>query len=188
MWFYVKPIWDDLIKNIKDNHDIYFSISNFEKMFGVFKDNFITHLFLCVKYYIHVCKCRGTKPIFIGYTTLSKVIEKLNIILPKRGGNFQITLKTGGLIFNFLLFAIPFHFMGEYNVCFPLLLDCVFFVFRSDSVTLNMISCDNCCKFFKFAAIVILCDFCWLLWFVTYENKKYWKIKKNSLAWWRWKV
>ena len=41
-----------LIKIIKDKHDIDFSISNFEKMFGVFKDNFITHLFLCVKYYI----------------------------------------------------------------------------------------------------------------------------------------
>ena len=68
--------------------------------------------------------------------------------------------------------------MGEYNVCLPLLLDCVIFVFRSDSVTLNMISCDNCCKI-MFAAIVILCDFCWLLWFVAYENKKYWKIKKK---------
>ena len=45
-------------------------------------------------------------------------------------------------------------------MCFPLLLDCVIFVFRSDSVTLNMISCDNCCKIFMFAAIVILCDFC----------------------------
>ena len=45
-------------------------------------------------------------------------------------------------------------------MCFPLLLDCVFFVFRSNSVTLNMIFCDNCCKIFMFAAIVILCDFC----------------------------
>ena len=59
---FVKPIWDGLIKIIKEKHDIDFSISNFEKMFGAFKDNFITHLFLCVKYYIYVCK-------FIGYTT-----------------------------------------------------------------------------------------------------------------------
>ena len=98
----------------------------------------------------------------LGTQLISRVIEKLNIILPKRGGNFQITLKKGDLIFNFFffLFAIPFHFMGKYIVCFPLLLDCVIFVFRSDSVTLNMISCDNCCKIFMFAAIVILCDFC----------------------------
>ena len=34
-----------------------------------------------------------------------------------------------------------------------------------------------------FAAIVILCDFYWLLWFVFYENKKYWKIKSKKKKW-----
>ena len=99
----------------------------------------------------------------LGTRLISRVIEKLNIILPKRGGNFQITLKNGGLIFNFLFFFFfgnTISFYGEYNECFPLLLDCVFIVIRSDSVNLNMISCDNCCKIFTFAASVILCDFC----------------------------
>ena len=63
---------------------------------------------------------------------------------------------------------------------FPLLLDCLFSVYGSDSVTLNTIPCDDCCKTFMFAAIVISCDFCWLLWFVLYDNKKYGKIKKKN--------
>ena len=53
---FVKPIWDDFIKIIKDKHDIDFFISNFEKMFGVFKDNFITHL-LCVCVCEILCLC-----------------------------------------------------------------------------------------------------------------------------------
>ena len=39
----------------------------------------------------------------LGTQLISRVIEKLNIILPKRGGNFQIVLKNGGLIFNWRL-------------------------------------------------------------------------------------
>ena len=55
----------------------------------------------------------------LGTQLISRVIEKRNIILPKRGGNFQITLKNGGLIlililiFFFFFFAIPFYFMGS---------------------------------------------------------------------------
>ena len=58
-------------------------------------------------------------PHLLGSQLISRVIEKLNIILPKRGGNFQIILKNGGLIFNFFFFlctTILFH--GEYNVFF----------------------------------------------------------------------
>ena len=86
---YVKPIWDDLIKIIKDKHDINFSISNFEKMFGVFKDNFITHLFLCVKYYIYVCKFRGTKPTFIGYITYIKSNRETEYYIAKKRGKLS---------------------------------------------------------------------------------------------------
>ena len=86
---HVKPIWDDLIKIIKDKYDINFSISNFEKMFGVFKDNFITHLFLCVKYYIYVCKFRGTKPTFIGYTTYIKSNRETEYYIAKKRGKLS---------------------------------------------------------------------------------------------------
>ena len=127
----VKPIWDDLIK-IKISMTLIFSISNFKKMFGVFKDDLITHLFLCVKYYIYVCNLCNFKFNLLGTQLISRVTEKLNIVLLKRGGNF--------------FFAIPFYFMGQYNVFSTLTR--LFIVYISDSVTLNVISCDNCCKIF----------------------------------------
>ena len=109
-------IWDDLIKIIKDKHDIDFSISNFEKTFGVFKDNFITHFFVWNTIYMYV-NLQAQNQHLLGTQLISRVIEKLNIILPKREGNFQIILKYGNLILN-SFFAIPFYFMGEYNVFF----------------------------------------------------------------------
>ena len=116
-----------------------------------------------MKYYIYVCKFRGTKPTFIGYTTYIKSNKETEYYIAKKRGKLSNHFKKWRFDLKFSFFAIPFHFMGEYNVCFPLLLDCVFcicIVYRSDSVTLNMISCDNCCKIFMFAAIVISCDFC----------------------------
>ena len=68
----IKLIWDDLVKIIQDKEDISFSISNFEKMFGIYKDNFLTYLFLCVKYYIYVCKFQNKNPTFVGYTSFLK--------------------------------------------------------------------------------------------------------------------
>ena len=97
-----------------------------------------------VKYYIYVCKFRGKKLYYLlGTQLISRVIEKLNIILPKRGENFQIISKNGGSIFIFFFLFCNSISWGVQCV-FPLLLDCLFIVYRSDSVTLNMISCDNC--------------------------------------------
>ena len=49
-------------------------------------------------------------PHLLGTQLISRVVEKLNIILPKRGANFQITLKNGGVIFNFFFCnTISFH-------------------------------------------------------------------------------
>ena len=63
----------------------------------------------------------------LGTQLISRVIEKLNIILPKRGGNFQITLKNGGLIFNFLFF-LQYHFIlwGVQCVCSTLTRLCIY--------------------------------------------------------------
>ena len=52
---FVRPIWDELLKIIKDKYDVDFTVSNFDKIFGVFwgqvPDLFIfvskiSHLFL----------------------------------------------------------------------------------------------------------------------------------------------
>ena len=71
---YVIPIWDELLKIIHDKHDIDFSLSNFDETFGIYQDNFLTYLCLCVKYYIYICKFQNKKPNFISF----KVFVKLN--------------------------------------------------------------------------------------------------------------
>ena len=43
---FVRPIWEELFKIIKDKYDIDFSTSKFDKIFGVFGDKFLTYLFL----------------------------------------------------------------------------------------------------------------------------------------------
>ena len=47
----VKPIWKDLVELIRGKHDSNFTISSFEKIFGIQDDKFMSYLFLCMKYY-----------------------------------------------------------------------------------------------------------------------------------------
>ena len=63
---FVKPIWEEFVEIIQDKHDINFSISNFDKIFGVFKDKFLTFLFLGIKYYTYICKFQNKKPNFLS--------------------------------------------------------------------------------------------------------------------------
>ena len=69
---HVKPIWADLVEIINDKHDMDFVLSNFEKIFGIFKDKFLSYLILCVKYFIYVCKFKKVKPNFLGCKALIK--------------------------------------------------------------------------------------------------------------------
>ena len=41
---------------MKNNYDIDYSIVSFDKIFGIQDDNFLTYLFLRVKYYLYLCK------------------------------------------------------------------------------------------------------------------------------------
>ena len=53
---YITPIWEHLVEIIQNKFKVDFTLSNFEKIFGVYKDNFLSYLILCVKYYIYICK------------------------------------------------------------------------------------------------------------------------------------
>ena len=94
-------------------------------------------------------------PHLLGTQLISSVIEKLNIMLPKRGGNFHIISKNRGLIFNFFLsfffvLFLQYHFSSWLStMCFSTL--------TRVSLTLNMISSDNCCK------ILYVCCYCNLM-------------------------
>ena len=74
-------------------------------MFGNNKDNFLTYLFLFVKYQIYVCKFQNKKTIFAGYTSFfEKTIPIQSTISLKERENFHKILKSGDLISNTLNF------------------------------------------------------------------------------------
>ena len=89
----VKPIWEDLVNVIQDKHDINFSISNFDKMFGVFKDKFLSYLFLCLKYYIYICKFQNKKPNVISCKTFIKTKRHSEYLIAKKKGKLSAHFK-----------------------------------------------------------------------------------------------
>ena len=75
---FVRPIWEELFKIIKDKYDIDFSASNFDKTFG---NKFLNYLFLCLKYHIYSCKFQNKRPTFSGFKFLLKTIENVNTLM-----------------------------------------------------------------------------------------------------------
>ena len=70
-------------KNMK--YDIDFTAASFDTIFGVFGDNFLTYLFLYLKYHIYSCKFQNKRPTFYGFKTLVKSNRECeNVIAKKR--------------------------------------------------------------------------------------------------------
>ena len=90
----VKPIWKDLVELITDKDDSNFTISSFDK-----DDRFLTYLFLCVKYYLYVCKFQSKRPYFTNLIVFIKIIETPSTILLRNVTNFFFILRNGDLTF-----------------------------------------------------------------------------------------
>ena len=140
-----------LLKSLKISMTLIFLFQTLKRCLE-FSRTILLHIYFFVWNTIFMyINLEAQNPHLLDTQLISRVIKKLNIILLKTGGNFQIILKNGGLIFNFFFFFffLQYHFISwGSTMCFPLLLDCLFIVYRSDSVTLNTISCDNCCKIY----------------------------------------
>ena len=57
----VTPLWKYVTDSLarKGNN---INLTNFEKLFGIITDKFVTYILLIVKYYIYICKFRGDTP------------------------------------------------------------------------------------------------------------------------------
>ena len=85
---YVIIIWDELLKIIHDKHDIDFSLSNFDRIFGINQNNFLTYLFLCVKYYFYICnKFQNKKPNFVSFKVFVKVNRETEHSIARKRDN-----------------------------------------------------------------------------------------------------
>ena len=80
----VKPLWDDLINIIRDKHDTGFSISYFDIIFGIQDDRFITYLFLCLKYFLYLCKFQNKIPNFAHFINFVKSNRETEYFIAKR--------------------------------------------------------------------------------------------------------
>ena len=84
-----------------------FSISNFEKMFGVFKDKFLSYLFLCIQYYIYVCKFQNKKPNVISCKTFIKTKRHSEYLIAKKKGKLSAHFKKWRFDFWFIHVSCP---------------------------------------------------------------------------------
>ena len=88
-----KSLWKDLINIIKSKEDIDFSVSAFEKVFGIQDDKFLTYLFLCLKYYLYICKFQNKIPNFAHFLNFLKQNRETEYFIAKRHDKLTIHFK-----------------------------------------------------------------------------------------------
>ena len=89
----VKPLWNKLLNVIRLHHNPTFNPSIFEKMFGISKDKFLSFIFLCLKYYIYVCKFQGKHPSFDAFKSFTKSQKDTEYYIAKKKGKLTIHFK-----------------------------------------------------------------------------------------------
>ena len=62
-------------------------------MFGVDDDNFITFLFLLLKYYIYTCKFQERKSSFVSYKAYVNSIKELEYSIAKKNNRLPVHFK-----------------------------------------------------------------------------------------------
>jgi len=93
----VKTLWNELQEWVNDK----LGINNFELMFGVSDDKFLSYLFLCCtcKFYIYRCKFQHVVPNFVAFK---------NFLLVKRKVEYDIAYKKDKLRNNFRKWSLDF--------------------------------------------------------------------------------
>jgi hypothetical protein len=89
----VKPIWENMVNIIRNKCDINFSVSTFDMIFGIPDDKFLTYLFLCVKYYLYVCKFQNKKPNFTRLLVFIKNNRETEYFIAKKRGKLSLHFK-----------------------------------------------------------------------------------------------
>ena len=88
-----KSLWKDLINIIKSKEDIDFSVSAFEKVFGIQDDKFLTYLFVCLKYYLYISKFQNKIPNFAHFLNFLKQNRETEYFIAKRHDKLTIHFK-----------------------------------------------------------------------------------------------
>ena len=89
----VNRVWDELLSIINQKQNSNITVSLFEKMFGIQSDNFLTFIFLALKYYIHCCKFNDKTPNTLEFRARLKVIQHTEYFISKKRGKLPIHFK-----------------------------------------------------------------------------------------------
>ena len=89
----VAPIWQDLLTIISQNCDSINTVTNFEKLFGIFSDKFVSYLYLIMKYHIYICKFNNSLPNFVTFKSFVKKQKKIEYFLAKKSNKLPAHFK-----------------------------------------------------------------------------------------------
>ena len=80
----VAPLWLEIgnIFNLNTDSDI--QLTNFEKIFGIIKNKFLTYIILCTKYFIYRCKFQDKIPHINGLKSFLKSQRAVEYCIAKR--------------------------------------------------------------------------------------------------------
>ena len=88
-----RSLWIDLFNIIRSKEDSDFIATPFEKVFGIQDNKFITYLFLCLKYYIYICKFQNKFPNFTHFINFLKDNRQTEYYIAKRQDKLSLHLK-----------------------------------------------------------------------------------------------
>ena len=80
----VTPLWQDLLDIIIQRNKSAITVTNFEKLFGICNDRFISYLFLLLKYHIFICKFQDHLPNSAAFKSLVKKQKEIEYYLAKK--------------------------------------------------------------------------------------------------------
>jgi len=94
----IKCLWDDLVIFIENKTDEQFTLTNFNKMFGLDSmdtkhSTTINFLLLCLKFYIHRCKFQQIDPNFNAFIKLAKIKFKIEYKIAEKNGKLSKPFK-----------------------------------------------------------------------------------------------
>ena len=89
----VKPLWLEIGNIFHLNSTFDSQLSNFEKVFGIFNEKFLTYIILCTKYFIYRCKFQDKKPDINGLKSFIKSQREIEYNIAKRRGKLSLHFK-----------------------------------------------------------------------------------------------
>ena len=87
----VKPLWPEIgniffLLNTEFNSS---QLSNFEKVFGIIDNKFLTYIILCTKYFIYRCRFQDKKPHIHGLKSFIKSQREIELSIAKGRGKLS---------------------------------------------------------------------------------------------------